>query len=59
MLRQAKPRGMKRKRSAGGSAGGKRRKREEYEDSTDEEEYDVQVAGVMKVWWNSEFYGKW
>lgn len=49
-LRQAKPAGIKRKRSSGGGGLPKGKKtRKEYEDSTDEEDYEIAVAGVMKV----------
>ena len=47
-LRQAKPAGIKRKRSSGGLPKSKKG-RKEYEDSTDEENYEIAVAGVMKV----------
>lgn len=47
-IRQAKPAGIKRKRSLGGLPKGKKM-RKEYEDSTDDEDYDIAVAGVMKV----------
>ncbi|KAL8898545.1 MAG: hypothetical protein Q9207_006642 [Kuettlingeria erythrocarpa] len=47
MLRQAKPFGIKRKRSMSGFAPNKK-KRQSYEDSTDDEDYDIAVAGVMK-----------
>ncbi|KAI4290465.1 MAG: hypothetical protein L6R35_000287 [Caloplaca aegaea] len=47
-LRQAKPFGIKRKRSLNGVPLSKK-KRQSYEDSTDDEEdYDIAVAGVMK-----------
>ncbi|KAL8696197.1 MAG: hypothetical protein Q9201_007778 [Fulgogasparrea decipioides] len=46
-LRQIKPFGIKRKRSTSGFMTSKK-KRQSYEDSTDDEEYDVAVAGVMK-----------
>ncbi|KAI4120642.1 MAG: hypothetical protein LQ338_006866 [Usnochroma carphineum] len=46
-LRQAKPFGIKRKRSMNGTISNKK-KRQSYEDSTDDEEYDIAVAGVMK-----------
>ncbi|MCJ1426674.1 NAD-dependent histone deacetylase sir2, partial [Sticta canariensis] len=46
-LREAKPAGIKRKRSSGGLPKGKKI-RKEYEDSTDEENYEIAVAGVMK-----------
>ncbi|KAI4171047.1 MAG: hypothetical protein LQ343_004584 [Gyalolechia ehrenbergii] len=46
-LRQAKPFGIKRKRSTNGVPSSKK-KRQSYEDSTDDEEYDIAVAGVMK-----------
>lgn len=52
-IRQAKPAGIKRKRSSNGMLSSKK-KREQYEDSTDDEDYDIAVAGVMKVrssWW--------
>jgi NAD-dependent histone deacetylase SIR2 len=47
-IRKVKP-GMKRKRSSEGSSKS-RKKRQSYEDSTDEEEDDIAVAGVMKVY---------
>lgn len=47
-IRQAKPAGIKRKRSSGVLPKGKKMRRE-YEDSTDDEDYDIAVAGVMKV----------
>jgi NAD-dependent histone deacetylase SIR2 len=47
-IRQAKPAGIKRKRSSHGMPNSKK-KREEYENSTDDEDYDIAVAGVMKV----------
>lgn len=47
-IRQAKPAGIKRKRSSGGLPKGKKMRRE-FEDSTDDEDYDIAVAGVMKV----------
>ena len=47
-LRQVKSGGMKRKRSSNGHAHSKKR-REDYEDSTDDEDYEIAVAGVMKV----------
>lgn len=47
-IRQAKPAGIKRKRSSGGIQKSKKM-RKEYEDSTDDEDYDIAVAGVMKV----------
>ena len=57
-IREVKP-GFKRKRSSNGS-GGSRKKRQSYEDSTDDEDEDIAVAGVMKVYltvevvkWNS------
>ena len=46
-LRQVKPFGIKRKRSMNGLALSKK-KRQNYEDSTDDEDYDIAVAGVMK-----------
>lgn len=46
--RQAKPAGIKRKRSSNGMLSSKK-KRDQYEDSTDDEDYDIAVAGVMKV----------
>ncbi|KAL8839494.1 MAG: hypothetical protein Q9170_001717 [Blastenia crenularia] len=46
-LRQVKPFGIKRKRSMNGLPSSKK-KRQSYEDSTDDEEYDIAVAGVMK-----------
>ena len=46
-LTQVRP-GVKRKKSSNGNSHSKR-KREDYEDSTDEENYDIAVAGVMKV----------
>ena len=45
-LRQSRPKGIKRKRSNGALLGKKRR--QEYEDSSDEEDFDIAVAGVMK-----------
>ena len=47
-IRQSTPAGIKRKRSSNGLPKGKK-KRQEYEDSTDDEDYDIAVAGVMKV----------
>lgn len=47
-LRESKPVGIKRKRSSNGILGSKK-KRHEYDDSTDDESYDIAVAGVMKV----------
>lgn len=47
-LRQAISSGMKRKRSSNGTSSSKK-KRQEYEDSTDDEDYDITMAGVMKV----------
>lgn len=47
-IRKADPGGLKRKRSSAGLPKSKK-KREVYEDSTDEEDYDITVAGVMKV----------
>lgn len=47
-IRQAKPAGIKRKRSSNGMLSSKK-KRDEFEDSTDDEDYDIAVAGVMKV----------
>ena len=48
-IRQAKPPGLKRKRSSNGSSSGSRkRQRQSYEDSTDDEDADIAVAGVMK-----------
>ena len=46
-IRKADQNGLKRKRSAVGLPKSKK-KREVYEDSTDEEDYDITVAGVMK-----------
>ncbi|KAL9013556.1 MAG: hypothetical protein Q9173_001768 [Seirophora scorigena] len=46
-LRQSKPFGIKRKRSTNG-ANTNKKKRQSYEDSTDDEDYDIVVAGVMK-----------
>ncbi|KAL8754845.1 MAG: hypothetical protein Q9184_004989 [Pyrenodesmia sp. 2 TL-2023] len=46
-LRQTKPFGIKRKRSMNGFAPNKK-KRQSYEDSTDDEDYEIAVAGVMK-----------
>ena len=43
-----KPFGIKRKRSTNGLSTSKK-KRQSYEDSTDDEDYDIAVAGVMKV----------
>lgn len=48
MLRQIRPSGIKRKRSKNGLPTSKKN-RQSYEDSTDDEEYDIAVAGVMKV----------
>ena len=45
-LRQSKPGGIKRKRSNAALLG--RKRRQEYEDSSDEEDFDIAVAGVMK-----------
>lgn len=45
---RVKPFGIKRKRSTNGLSTSKK-KRQSYEDSTDDEDYDVVVAGVMKV----------
>ena len=45
-LRQLKPGGIKRKRSNVALLGKKRR--QEYEDSSDDEDFDIAVAGVMK-----------
>ena len=47
-LRKSIPGGLKRKRSSGGFPKTKK-KREAYEDSTDDEDYDIATAGVMKV----------
>ena len=46
--RQLNSAGVKRKRSMTSFAA-RKKKRAEYEDSTDDEEYDIAVAGVMKV----------
>ncbi|KAL8777501.1 MAG: hypothetical protein Q9194_002509 [Teloschistes cf. exilis] len=46
-LRQYKPFGIKRKRSAN-RLGPSKKKRQSYGDSTDDEDYDVPIAGVMK-----------
>jgi len=46
-LRQSKPGGLKRKRSSNAALLGKK-KRQEYEDSSDDEDFDIAVAGVMK-----------
>ena len=46
-IRQVNP-GMKRKRISNGSLQPKK-KRQSYEDSTDDEDYCISVAGVMKV----------
>lgn len=46
-LRQKTPAGLKRKRSSNGLL--RKKKRQDYEDSTDDEDYDIAVAGVMKV----------
>ena len=46
-LRQSKRGGLKRKRSSKGALLG-RKKRQEYEDSSDDEDFDIAVAGVMK-----------
>lgn len=43
-----KPFGIKRKRSTNVFPSSKK-KRQSYEDSTDDEDYDIAVAGVMKV----------
>ena len=48
-LRPDNPTGMKRKRSANGKPHSKPRRKEEYDDSSDEEDYDIAAAGVMKV----------
>lgn len=45
-LKHGKNGGMKRKRNTNGQA---KRKRYDYEDSSDEEDYNIKVAGVMKV----------
>ena len=45
-LKQGKNGAMKRKRSSNGQS---KRKRYSYEDSSDEEDYNIKVAGVMKV----------
>ena len=47
-IRKANSSGIKRKRNFAGFTKSKK-KREAYEDSTDEEDYDIAVAGVMKV----------
>lgn len=47
--RQISARGLKRKRSSNGTSHSKPRKKEKYEDSTDDEDYDIAVAGIMKV----------
>jgi len=47
-IRKGNVGGVKRKRSLAGHVKSKK-KREIYEDSTDEEDYDIAVAGVMKV----------
>lgn len=47
-LQRTGPFGMKRKRSSNGP--GKAKRRADYEDSTDEEDYDIASAGVMKVY---------
>ena len=47
-LRQTRPAGIKRKRSSNGISSSKK-KHQDYEDSTDDEDYDIAVAGVMKV----------
>ena len=44
-LREINANGMKRKRSANGT----HKKRESYEDSTDDDDYEVVLAGIMKV----------
>ena len=54
-LREAKVSGTKRKRGLNSSFGSKK-KRRDYEDSTDDEGYDIAVAGVMKVRWFSAPY---
>ncbi|KAL8712291.1 MAG: hypothetical protein Q9220_003442 [cf. Caloplaca sp. 1 TL-2023] len=46
-IRLSKPFGLKRKRSTNGFSVAKK-KRQDYEDSTDDEDYDIAVAGVMK-----------
>ena len=46
-LQRTGPFGMKRKRSSNGL--GKAKRRADYEDSTDEDDYDIAAAGVMKV----------
>ena len=46
-LRQIKPGRIKRKRSSAGLPKSNK-KSEDYEDSTDDEDYDIAVAGVMK-----------
>ena len=48
-LRQNKGTGLKRKRSSNGTSHSKPRKKEKYEDGTDDEDYDIAVAGIMKV----------
>lgn len=47
-IRQAKPAGIKRARSSNRIPKSKKN-RQDYEDSTDDEDYDIAVAGVMKV----------
>lgn len=46
-IRKTHPKSLKRKRSHAGIPKAKK-KRQDYEDSTDEEDYDIAVAGVMK-----------
>lgn len=48
-LRQSNATDLKRKRSSNSTTHSKSRKREKYEDSSDNEDYDIAVAGIMKV----------
>ena len=43
------PGGLKRKRSSNGTLTSNKKKRQDYEDSSDEEDYEIAIAGVMKV----------
>ncbi|MCJ1479479.1 NAD-dependent histone deacetylase sir2 [Lambiella insularis] len=43
-----RPTGMKRKRSANGKSHSKQRRKGDYDDSTDEDDYDITAAGIMK-----------
>ena len=48
-LQPNRPVGMKRKRSGNGKSHSKSRRKEDYEDSSDEDDFDIAAAGVMKV----------